>query len=263
MFGPRPELEHWLNQSEPAWQPDLDEDVESEWQLADSWLPGMDGGNLMAVTDDTAGIVPDNYEPRYPYPLVIWLCDKDCSPAAALEHIAHLSPQNYVGLAIDGGSLQPLNPSGDAREALMKLVTSLAEIENRVIAAVRSFRQNVHVHSERIFLVGVGQAASTAMLMQLHQPDWFSGCVAFGGQFLPSASLLIQRRGLSGKRFWLGAPINTRSTGIVNDTQHAARQLIASAADVTTQLYPTNKLVSRTMLRDVDRWIISSILTEA
>ena len=261
MFGPRPEFEHWLDQSDPSWQPD--EDADSEWQLADTWMPGLDGGNLMAVTDDTAGIVPDSYEPRYPYPLVIWLCDQDCPPAAALEHIAHLSPQNYVGLAIDGGSLAPPSPSGDARDELMRLVTSLAEIENRVVSAVRSFRQNVHVHSERIFLVGVGQAASTAMLIQLHQPDWFSGCVAFGGQFLPSASLLIQRRGLLGKRFWLGAPINTRSTRTVNDTQHAARQLIASAADVTTQLYPTNKPVSRTMLRDVDRWIISSILTEA
>ncbi len=256
MNGPREELQDWLLRTE-QFRGSAD---------AASWRPsglGWDGQSLLTTTADAVGTVPDNYEPRYAYPLIVWLCDDDCGSAQAMSHISSMSPQNYVGLALEGAVLPERRQADDARDVLVDTLKHLVEIENRIVAAVRDFRQTVHVHSERVFLVGARRAASTALLVAMHQPEWFSGCVTFGGNYPTEAGLFVRRRRLTGPRFWLSAPQLDRVSNYGEGTLQAARQLIAAGADVTTHLHTSNRLICRSTLLELDRWIISGILAEA
>lgn len=256
MNGPREEIQDWLFQTGAY----CDSDETSSWRPSGL---GWDGQSLQRPSLDAVGTVPDNYEPRYAYPLIVWLCDEACGSAQAMSHINQMSPQNYVGLAFDGAVLPERIRHEDTRDVLVGTLRQLIDIENRIVAVVRDFRQTVHVHSERVFLVGAGRAATTAMLVAMHQPEWFSGCVAFGGQFPAEASLLMRRRILNGPRFWLSAPQFDRKINFGEATLQAARQLIAAGVDVTTHLHSSNRLISRSALLELDRWIISGILAEA
>lgn len=254
MNGPREEIESWRLRSEYFHDP----------AEVSSWRPsglGWDGQSLLTSSPDAVGTVPDNYEPRYAYPLIVWLCDENCGSARAMSHIANLSPQNYVGLALDGAVLTK-RPNEPVADAIVSVLKELVSIENRLVSVIRDFRQTVHVHSERVFLVGAGAAAATAILVALHQPDWFGGCVAFGGQYPAEANLLVSRRRLSGPRFWLSAPEFDRHR-LREDTLQAARQLIAAGADVTTHSHRSRQVVSDEALLELDRWIINGILTES
>ena len=54
-------------------------------------------------------------------------------------------------------------------------------LEDAVFAAVRKTRQTLHVHSERIFLVGCGEGAAVAYRLGLTYPERFAGVVAING----------------------------------------------------------------------------------
>ena len=220
---------------------------------------------LWQVNDFAAGTIPENYEPRYAYPLIVWLTGRDCGVDESLNHIATMSPQNYLGMAIDECLFDLPNAEHKDVDVPVEFLRRLVDIENRVVTAVRSLRQVVNVHTERIFLAAAGDAASVALLLAMHQPEWFGGCVAFGGTFPPAAALLANKSELAGKRFFLGASGSKAVWQQTGNVRHTASQLLAAGADVSVAVNDSeiDSLVNRQMLRDVDRWIISNILTDA
>src|SRR5437660_12556649 len=54
-------------------------------------------------------------------------------------------------------------------------------LEDGVFAAIRQTRRALHVHSERIFLVGSGEGAAVAYRLGLSYPERFAGVVAING----------------------------------------------------------------------------------
>src|SRR5258706_3168891 len=53
-----------------------------------------------ALPDESPVFLPHNYEPKYPYPLVIWLHDGEWTALELLDLMSRISPQNYLGLAL-------------------------------------------------------------------------------------------------------------------------------------------------------------------
>lgn len=216
------------------------------------------------VTNSVAGTVPTNYEPRYAYPLIVWLCDADCTQDQALDHIAAMSPQNYLGLTLD--NIRPAT-SENGLERAVEFFQQLVDVENKIVTAVRRFRELVNVHTERIFLAGYGSAAESALTILAHQPDWFAGCLSFSGRY-PKINELIGKRSLRGKRILLSARSGRDFWQAEQETQHAARMLIAGGASVTTKYHSSmaarfgdsiDETVSDHELRDVDQWIIANL----
>jgi phospholipase/carboxylesterase len=224
-------------------------------------LPGMPQALHCQVNEYSAGLIPENYEPRYPYPLVLWLPSDECDTDEALGHIGNMSPQNYIGLAVEDCILKTSQSKPSSLDSAVDQLRQLIDIENRIVAAVRSFREFINVHTERIFIAGVGEGATTAMLVAMHQPDWFGGCISFCGEFPAAASLIPGRPELDGKRFWLNSPGGRSSFTSSGKTRHAARMLIAAGADVATRVDDSHLPVSRSMLRDLDEWLIRGILS--
>jgi predicted esterase len=217
------------------------------------------------VNDFAAGTIPESYEPRYAYPLIVWLTGGDCGVDESLDHIAAMSPQNYLGLAIDECLFDvPVSDQYDF-DMPVEFLKRLVDVENRVVNAVRSVRQVLNVHTERIFIAGADDAASVALLLAIHQPEWFGGCVAFGGSFPSAARLLAHKSKLSGKRFFLGATGGRSAWQTTSSVRNSARQLVATGADVSVSVNAseTESLINPRSLREVDQWIISSILANA
>jgi len=235
--------------------PQLPESRTSTYRSDDDVAPGLSMARIGSVTDFARGYIPSSYEPGYAYPLIVWLAGPECSQHKSLSYVSQMSPQNYVGLALNDCLLPTAEcSSGDS------FVTHLAGIENRIVSAVRTFRETVNVHADRVFMAGVGVGATAAMMVALHQAEWFAGGISFGGEFPSAARLLAHRRAVAGRRFWLtGANSRMKwpETGPVAST---ARELVALGADVTTHLDESEQPVSRDMLRTLDDWILTGIL---
>ena len=246
-------------------------DYRQPWTVAGSGRAEVDYGtpdsHCWQISSVASGIVPANYEPRYAYPLVIWLSGHDCDVPQSLAHIAGMSPQNYVGISIKGCSSTFPDVSDRTEQSGLDVAVDtlqwLVDIENRIVAAVKEFRRTVNVHMDRFLLAGAGDSASTALLVAIHQTDWFNGCLSFGGAFPAASRLLARHSDLTGRRFWLSTPGERSGWTRTEQTRHAARQLIASGANVTTQIDNSTQLVSPSMLKAVDQWVIKGILTEA
>jgi hypothetical protein len=99
----------------------------------------------------------------------------------------------------------------------------------------------------------------------MHQPEWFGGCIAFGGSFPTAAKLLANKSELTGKRFFLGAPGGRSAWQTTGSVRNSARQLVSTGADVSVSVNAseTDSLVNKLALREVDQWIISGILADA
>jgi len=252
-----------INRIESAFVADT---LDVPWNADAHELPVEDRALHCQVNDFSVGLIPENYEPRYPYPLILWLPGSECDTDEALEHIGRLSPQNYVGLAVEDCVVEDtVSDSACAQPHSLDLAVdqlrTLVEIENRIVTAVRSFREMINVHTERVFLAGFGTAAETAMLVSLHQPEWFGGCISLNGRYPAAASLFPTRPEIEGKRFWLSSPGGRSGVTSATATRKAAGTLVASGADVTTHIDDSGRSLSPGLLRVLDKWLMDGILS--
>src|SRR5215218_11410079 len=131
-----------------------------------------------------ARFVPQRYEPNYPYPLLVLFHAKGGDEQQMVRSMPALSWRNYVGLSLrgpesatkrgrpEGYSWGPAFARPDRIAAARGADPSEAEVvrrllhdaspdpidllEDGVFSSIRQTRRALHVHSERIFLVGVG-----------------------------------------------------------------------------------------------------------
>src|SRR5262249_8110835 len=125
-----------------------------------------------------------------------------------------------------------------------------------VFNAIRQTRRALHVHSERIFLVGIGEGAAVAYRLGLSHPERFAGVVAINGYIAggvpPPGRLKAcrERRVLSVHGEW-----NARVP--VRAARRDVATLRAGGLHVAFQSYPCAHRITAPMLSDVDTWLIN------
>jgi phospholipase/carboxylesterase len=193
-----------------------------------------------ALQDESPVHLPHNYEPNYPYPLVIWLHDAEWTARELLDLMSRISPQNYLGLAIAGASAS----SDHLLETLQDVVCQM--------------RREVHVHSERIYVAGFGHQATVALSLLLRRPEWFAGALAFGARDSKLESIVSNYDELRGKRVLLGAGIRDRQASL---PEHASlgRTLRSAGLNVISRAYDSGEDPSLKLLSDIDHWLLDSI----
>jgi phospholipase/carboxylesterase len=205
--------------------------------------------------------VPENYEPNYAYPLVVWLHDAGRSERDIVHVLPHISMRNYLGLALRGTA--PANPraQGDdeasagygwSRSQRMRLV-----FEDELHASVRRLRQDFHVHTERIFLAGAGDGGTLAWEIFLARPEWFAGLAVFGGRFPYRRRPLRRYRELRGKHVFLAA--NSLDPAGLNRTEQLGRLLYSAGLEVSVRSHLPGRRWPRSLYRHVDHWIMQAI----
>lgn len=230
--------------------------------------------------------VPQRYEPNYAYPLLVLFHGRGGDEDAVVKSVPTMSWRNYVALGLrgpevvrKGGQIRGYgwgpefarpgsgrDPSWRPREAdPQRLARALRGpvdlpdlVEDGVFGAIRNLRRSLHVHSERIYLVGVGEGAAAAFALALRYPERFAGVVALNG-WLPDRSLrplarLRACREQNLRILMIHGEWNGRAP--VSRARRDAALLKSAGLKVAFQSYPTASRLTAPMLADVDTWLI-------
>jgi phospholipase/carboxylesterase len=231
-----------------------------------------------------ARFIPRQYEPNYAYPLLVLLHARGGDEEQLVRAMPALSWRNYVGLGLRGP--QPIVKRDrllgfgwgreferpDRGEARRRPTISEAEfvrralfepepeafdrLEEAVFTAILQTRQLLHVHSERIYLMGCGEGAAVAYWLGLTFPERFAGIVAING-WLP-----VGLRPLGRMKACRDLPVlvvhgawNTKAP--LPDARRDVAILRAGGLRVAFQAYPCSHRLTGPMLADVDTWLIA------
>jgi phospholipase/carboxylesterase len=243
---------------------------------------GGGGGCTFAETR----FIPRRYEPNYAYPLLVLFHGRGGDENQLVGSLPRVSWRNYVGLGLRGpelvhrggravgygwgpgfarpGRRDPRTEStrGEPSSEIFRRALrddapeTLERIDEAVFEAVYGVRRALHVHSERIFLVGVGEGAAVAYRLGLCYPEKFAGVVALNGWLPPGvfhAPVRIRecrsQRVLVVHGEWNGrAPVARARRDVMT--------LRAAGLHVAFQSYPCANRLTSPMLSDVDTWLI-------
>ncbi len=209
-----------------------------------------------SLPDESPVHLPPHYEPNYAYPLIVWLHDAEWTARELLDLMLRISPQNYLGLAVEGltptnrFASGPMSPAGSL-DPLDGLLETLKDV-------VPQMRREFHVHSERIYLAGFGDQASVALRMLLRRPEWFAGALAFGVRNTKLESALSNYDELRGKRVFLSAGVRDSRCSIA-DVTSSGRLLRSFGMQAVLRAYDSSESPTPKMLSDVDHWLMNGV----
>jgi phospholipase/carboxylesterase len=253
----------------------------------------MSGDRRVVLPSDAKGtgpslvearFVPQRYEPNYAYPLLVLLHGRGGDEQQMLRSMPALSWRNYVALGLRGPEVvdrrdkavgfgwgadfarpdrRPSWPSGKEsdveifRRAMSGSTPDAVDmLEQGVFSAVRQVRRSLHVHSERIFLVGCGEGAAVAYRLGLTFPERFAGIVALNG-WIPSGFRPLSRLKACRELRILVAHGQWNSRTPIERAQRDVAVLRAAGLRIAFQAYPFANRVTSPMLADVDTWLIN------
>jgi phospholipase/carboxylesterase len=228
--------------------------------------------------------IPQRYEPNYAYPLLALFHARGGDEQQMVRSMPALSWRNYVGLSLRGP--EPFERRGcnegftwgstfarpDRHAPRTSPTLSEAEIVRRrlwgtepdpidrleegVFAAIRQTRRALHVHSERLFLVGVGEGAAVAYRLGLSHPERFAGVVAING-YLPGGFRPLGRLKACRDLGILVVHGEWNARVPVRSVRREVAMLRAGGLQVAFQSYPCAHRLTSPMLADVDTWLIN------
>lgn len=128
--------------------------------------------------------VPENYEPGYDYPLVVWL-HSDASCELELDNVmAALSTRNYIAIAPRAN----MKCKGiSQRYRWGNSTTDCAAAEDLVWDCVQAAADGLSVNTNKIFLAGFGSGGTMAQWIGLKYARQIAGVVSLTGSY-PTAS---------------------------------------------------------------------------
>jgi phospholipase/carboxylesterase len=207
--------------------------------------------------------LPVDYQPRYPYPLVVLLHGNGGSEESVGRLAPRLSRRNYICVSLRGP--HALGRRADGREAFGWAADGADDdlIQDYLVSAVEQTRRTYHVHSERVFLAGVCEGAEVAYRVGLGMADRIAGVIALNGQMpKPAGAPLFRFAAVRNLPVLIGHGI---ANPVVPYTaaERDYRLLYAAGANVRLVGYPTNHKIHPNMLRDVNRWIMGGVTADA
>lgn len=233
--------------------------------------------------------VPGQYEPNYAYPLLVLMHGRGADQDQLVRAMPALSRRNYVGLGLRGpvpvfkherqvgyswgqefeiparSSFRSVSVLSDAerfrRMLLDPVMDPMMRLEDGVFQSIREIRSLLHVHSERIFLVGHGEGAAAAYRLGLTFPDRFAGIVAING-WLPTNFRALARYQACRDFPILVVHGAWNSRVPIAHARRDVATLRAGGLRVAFQSYPCNHRLNPDMLADVDTWLMNRCTTQ-
>lgn len=198
---------------------------------------------------------PERYEPRYNYPLIVWLHSCRSSELELEQVMRNLSMQNYVACA-PRGTLACTGDSGLFRWG--QSATSAAIAEEVIFEAIEQASAQFSVAPDRIFLAGFGGGGSLAWRVALRYSKRFAGVLSLCGNYpLDHQSLTNLDAARELPTLWMyGAESERCGISQVCDAlpvMHAARL----AVDI--RQYPCGDELLSNMLLDANGWLMEQI----
>ncbi len=153
--GPISDDFFWYDESENDLEFLDHDDAHFSSESSDGWS-WDDWGDLVVFR-------PIGHEPRYHYPLVMWLSVDDTAGNTLRDWFPDLSDRNYLGAEVSISSQQTAEQNAD-----------------RILLAVREIAAQYRVHRHRIWIAGVGRAADWVLRLLPCFSELNVGGVALG-----------------------------------------------------------------------------------
>ncbi len=231
-----------------------------------------------------ARFIPRQYEPNYAYPLLVLLHGRGGDEDQLVRAMPALSWRNYVGLGLRGPetilkrerlvgygwgaeferpdrlkarATTPVSEGEIVRRMLSDATPEIFDrLEVALFEAILQTRRLLHVHSERIFLVGCGEGAAVAYWLGLTFPERFAGIVAING-WLPVGLRPLGRLKACRELPVLVVHGAWNSKVPLDEARRSVAILRAGGLSVAFQSYPSSNRLTSPMLADVDSWIMT------
>jgi phospholipase/carboxylesterase len=202
--------------------------------------------------------LPQGYEPRYQYPLLVMLHGYGQRESQWTNNIQTISRRNYVCLALRGPQTA-ITAAGKRGFSWGENDPHSDTVENYLHAAIDDVSSRVSINHRRIYLAGIGEGAAMAYRYGFCRPFRFSRIIALNG-WLPSGRIPpvfgMRRLAVTAQpKVLIGHGIKNTEASL-SKAQEAHRLLYASGWDVEFLQYPCGAEICREMLRDIDRWLM-------
>lgn len=198
---------------------------------------------------------PEKYEPRYDYPLVVWLHSCNSSEREIESVMPALSMQNYVACAPRG--TLACGEAGHLYRWGMS-ATCAAIAEEIVFESIESACSQFSIDRKKVFLAGFGGGATMAWRIALRYPQRFSGVISICGDFPHENQPLTnlgEARELS--TLWMyGAHSECCGIQRVCDSLPI---LHSASLPVDIRQYPCGDELLSNMLVDVNSWVMERV----
>ena len=198
---------------------------------------------------------PVGYEPRYPYPLLVFLHGEGGNDEQILRLAPRVSRRNYVAIGLRG----PVCLGPDRKGSLgfsWGDASHLPLIEEYLLGAIQQTRLHYHIHSERIFLAGYAEGATLAYRMGLQFPEKIGGVIALNGHMPRTDRPLLRFPEVRSLQVFIGHGIANAVVPLTM-AQEDQRLLWSAGLEVEMHRYATTHKLHKDMLRDVNRWILT------
>jgi phospholipase/carboxylesterase len=201
---------------------------------------------------------PERYEPRYEYPLVVWLHSCNSNEQELGQLMPNLSMQNYVACAPRG--TRAADPCGKQFQWGTS-ATSTAVAEESVFEAIEAATAQFSIARNKIFIAGFGGGASMAWRIGLRYPDYFAGVVNVCGQFpthnQPLAKLAAARHLPT---LWMYGEESLRCG--VDHICETLPILHAGRLSAHMRQYPCGDELLTNMLSDMNSWLMERVTNQ-
>jgi len=197
---------------------------------------------------------PTGYEPRYPYPLIVFLHGHGGNEEQILRLAPRVSRRNYVSIGLRGPVCLGSNRKG-ALGFSWGDTSYLPHVEDYLLGAIQQTRLHYHIHSERVILAGFAEGATLAYRMGLMYPDKINGVIALNGHLPREDRPLLRLPAVRSLQVLVGHGI-ANSVVPLSMVRDDRRLLYSAGMEVEMHTYPTNHRLHPHMLRDINRWII-------
>jgi phospholipase/carboxylesterase len=194
--------------------------------------------------------LPAGYEPRYPYPLLVFFHGHCGTEEQILRLAPRLSRRNYISIGLRG----PV-PTGNAGYAWGG-PAYVPLLEDYLVRAVQQTRRTYHVHSERIYLAGFAEGATLAYRLGLDLAGRVAGVISFNGAMPRHQRPLLRLPEARALRVFIAHGI-ANAVVPLSMAREDGRLLSSAGLTVDLHTYPTNHRLHPDMLRDLNRWIIA------
>lgn len=202
--------------------------------------------------------LPTGYEPRYPYPLLVFFHGHGGSEEQILRLAPRLSRRNYICIGLRGPESLGVRADGHVGHSWGPDGPCSALIEDYVLGAVEQTRRNYHVHSERIYLAGFCEGATLAYRLGLTFPDKFAGIISLNGAMPRRTGPLFRLPQARQLRILIGHGI-ANSVIPLSMAREDFRVFYTAGVSVRMFSYPATHKLHPDMLRDINRWIMAQI----
>lgn len=198
--------------------------------------------------------LPLGYEPRYPYPLLVFFHGQGGNEEQILRLAPRLSRRNFICIGLRGPVCLG-NRSNGQKAYSWGDESTYGLVEDYLIRAVEQTRLRYHIHSERIYLAGYAEGAAMAYRLGLTFPEKLGGVISLNGCMPRRDRPLLRLPEVRSLRVFIGHGI-ANTLVPVSMAFEDCRLLYSAGLGLEMHTYPTNQKLHPDMLRDLNRWII-------